>query len=166
MSWSFHLQKINASFEHIAYWYQQFIDRTELHFQTLRERIIRLEDQAYRGPSDEQVERVLRKILAERFSESEGRATLSPHPNIMKEEECFVEDLRDQARLKAVVVDPALLFVDPEAVPSIAYRNAMKVLDRRLMDYPELDQNKSLDPETGHLKPSYGTGQPKSSHDV
>lgn len=137
--------------------------RTELCFRALHERIIRLEDRAYRGPTDEQVERVLRKILAERFSESEGRVNLSHSPVIMKEEEFFVEDLRNQARLKPVAVDPALLFIDPEAVPSLAYANTMKMLDRRLMDYPELDQKK-MNPEAEHLKPNHDTRQPKDSH--
>lgn len=140
--------------------------RTELCFRAMHQRIVRLEDRAYQGPSDEQVERLLRKILAEKFSESEERANLSQNSHIMKEEEYFVEDLRDQTRLKPVAVDPALLFIDPEAVPSMAYANTMRVLDQQLMDYPNLDQKKMLDSETEHLKPSHDTRQPKSSHDV
>lgn len=140
--------------------------RTEMCFRALHQRIVRLEDRAFQGPSDEQVERVLRKILAERFSETEGRASSSQTPTTMKEEEYFVEHLRDQTRLKPVAVDPALLFIDPEAVPSIAYANTMRALDRHLMDYPDIDQKKALDSEAEHLKPSHDTRQPKSSHNV
>lgn len=109
---------------------------------------------------------MLRKILAERFSDSERKANSSQVPSAMKEEEYFVEDLRDQTRLKPVAIDPGLLFIDPEAVPSMAYANTMRVLDRQLMDYPDIDQKKVLDSDTEHWRPNHDARQPKSSQDV
>lgn len=41
---------------------QDFMHRTELCFRALHQRIIRLEDRAYQGPSDEQVRMLLYKL--------------------------------------------------------------------------------------------------------
>jgi hypothetical protein len=119
----------------------EFMHRTELCFRALHERVMKLENQQARhGPSDEQVERVLRKILAERFSDTGTLSVQNPHG--MKKEDYFVEDLRDRTILKPVLVDAASLFVDPEAVPSKAYTDTFKMLDRRLVDFPDLDSKR------------------------
>jgi hypothetical protein len=119
--------------------------RTELCFRALHERLVRLEDRTWQGPSDEQVERVLRKILAERFSAGIAQQDQEDQdPSIMKEEERFVEDRRVLANLKSVHIDPAMLFVHPDTVPSKAYAETMKVLDTRLADFPNIDHNTAV----------------------
>jgi hypothetical protein len=114
------------------------MNRTEQCFRKMHERILQLEDrQDWQGPSDEQVERVLRKILTERFS----GGTMQPvhHPNIMKEADYFVEDPRKHPAPLPVPIDPTFLFVDPESVPSRAYADTIKLLDRRIADFPSID---------------------------
>ncbi|KAH5462911.1 hypothetical protein HBI30_005490 [Parastagonospora nodorum] len=141
MSFTFHLQKINESFDRIALWYREFMHRTELCFRALHERVMRLEDQqAMQRPSDEQVERVLRKILAERFSERDVLSVQNPH--MMKEEDYFVEDRRGRTLPKPVRIDAASLFVNPESVPSKAYTDTFEMLDRGLADFPDLESKR------------------------
>jgi hypothetical protein len=102
---------------------------------------MRLEDQqAMQRPSDEQVERVLRKILAERFSDRDVLSVQNPH--IMKEEEYFVEDRRGRTLPKPIRIDAASLFVDPESVPSKAYTDTFEMLERGLADFPDLDSKR------------------------
>lgn len=120
------------------------MDRTELCFRALHERVMRLEDQqAHQGPSDEQVERVLRKILAERFSECGSLSVQNPH--VLKEEDDFVLDRRNRTIPQPVRFDPESLLVDPEAVPSKAYTDTFKLLNRRLADFPDLDSKGATD---------------------
>jgi hypothetical protein len=118
--------------------------RTEMCFRALHERLVRLEERTLREPSDEQVERVLRKILAERFSEGIAHPVREPS-NIVKEEERFTEDRRIFANLRPVQIDPAVLFVDPDAVPSRAYAETMKKLDTRLADFPNIESNTTVE---------------------
>ncbi|KAH7078327.1 hypothetical protein FB567DRAFT_132658 [Paraphoma chrysanthemicola] len=142
MSWNFQLQKINQSFERIASWYFEFMHRTELCFRALHERIMSLEErQALEGPSDEQVERVLRKILAEKFSYV-GKEQFERSAGV-KEEAYFVEHLRYRSIPVPVAVDPASLFVDPEDVPSKQYAETFRMLESRLEDYPCFDEEES-----------------------
>jgi hypothetical protein len=113
--------------------------RTELSFRALHERLVWLEDrQVGHGPSDEQVERVLRKILAERFSGEDQHPVQDP--NITKEEVYFVENRKRLAILSPVVIDPASLFVEPDAVPSKAYADTFEMLERHLTDFPNINR--------------------------
>jgi hypothetical protein len=139
--------------------------RTELCFRALHERIIWLEErQAWQGPSDEQVERVLRKILAERFAD--GNVQQVQSPNIMKEEDYFVEDRRNLGILRPVAIDPASLFVEPDAVPSKAYVETFNMLERHLADFPDVDLRRTPPHEARDVKMNYDIKQSKSSDGV
>ena len=139
--------------------------RTELCFRALHERISWLEDrQAWQGPSDEQVERVLRKILAERFSD--GNIQQVQNPNVMKEEDYFVEDRRNHSIPRPVAMDPASLTVHPEAVPSKAYADTFRMLEMQLDDFPKVDLNKSTHQESRDVKRNYDIKQPKGTGGV
>jgi hypothetical protein len=61
------------------------------------------------------------------------------HPNIIKEAHYFVEDLRKHLAPLSVPIDPTSLFVDPESVPSRAYADTIKLLDRQIADFPNFD---------------------------
>jgi hypothetical protein len=124
----------------------------------MHERILQLEDrQDWQGPSDEQVERVLRKILAERFSD--GTMHEVQHPDIRRERDYFVEDPRKQPAPRPVLIDPAALFVDPEAVPSKAYADTLNMLEGRLHDFPDATHKMHVveGPRDGKL--NYNMGQ-------
>ncbi|KAJ4990423.1 hypothetical protein SVAN01_04085 [Stagonosporopsis vannaccii] len=138
MSWSFQLQKINQSFEKIAAWYYDFLERTEDAFRALHQRITHLEERQVQGPSDEQVERVLRKILAERFS-GDGSHRIDSM-NIVKGSDFFVEDARSRSTIRPINVDAAALFVEPDSVPSRAYVETFQMLEGRLTEYPHMQQ--------------------------
>jgi hypothetical protein len=139
--------------------------RTELCFRALHERITWLEErQALHGPSDEQVERVLRKILAEKFVE--GHTQHVHNPNVMKEGDFFVEDRRNLAILSPVAMDPASLFVDPEAVPSKAYVETFNMLERHLSDFPDVDLRKTTPPHPRDVKPNSNVRQQRVSEVV
>ncbi|KAF1913610.1 hypothetical protein BDU57DRAFT_580028 [Ampelomyces quisqualis] len=152
MSLSFQLQKINQSIELIASWYHQFMHRTEVYFRNLHERVLRLESQPH-APSDEQVERVLRKILADRFSD--GIAQEVHSPDILNKEDCLVDAQNELANFKPIHVDPALLLVDPNAVPSKAYVETMKLHDRGLDEFPKLDRHRVANSGTNITKLDY-----------
>jgi hypothetical protein len=139
----------------------EFMHRTELCFRSLHERIIRLEErQAWQKPSDEQLERVLRKILAERFTDGERQPV--QNPNVTKEEDYFVEDRRKRAVLSPIVIDPASLFVEPDAVPSKAYTDTFNMLDNHLAGFPNINMKKTIAEDTRDQKRSYGFKEPKS----
>ncbi|KAF1947271.1 hypothetical protein EJ02DRAFT_365485 [Clathrospora elynae] len=145
MSWSFQLQSINRSFERIGSWYQEFMQRTELCFRGLHERIVRLEEgEALQGPTDEQVERVLRKILAERFADPVIHHV--GKRRTMEEGEHFVRNPEDQSHPRPVAMDIASLLVSPESVPSKAYMETFHMLENRLDNFPRIDLNTS-DPD-------------------
>jgi hypothetical protein len=111
--------------------------RTERCFQRLHERIVRLEEnQSSHAPTDEQVERVLRKILAERFSDS----AIHHHKkrDTMQDGGYFARDLNESPYLKPIKIDPASLFVSPESVPSQAYTETFHMLENRLEAFPLL----------------------------
>ncbi|KAF2856595.1 hypothetical protein T440DRAFT_484740 [Plenodomus tracheiphilus IPT5] len=135
MSWSFQLQSINHSFERIASWYREFMHRTELCFRELHERVTLLEQhQPTQGPTDEQVERVLRKILAERFSLP--NAQTAEHSKDMNDNSAFVGDRRFLPYPRSILIDPASLVVEPDAVPSKAYVETFHMLENRLATFP------------------------------
>jgi hypothetical protein len=141
------------------------MERIELSFRALHERVMRLEDQqARQGPSDEQVERVLRKILAERFSENSSLSVQNPH--IMKEEDYFVLDRRDRTIPSPIRFDPRSLLVDPDAVPSKAYADTFKLLNRRLAEFPDLDSKGATNPEPIDMKLNYGFRHSRRSDGV
>jgi len=138
VSWSFQLQNINRSFERIAGWYTEFMIRTESCFRAFHERILQLEErQTWAGPSDEQVERVLRKILAERFA-SPGIPAPSSSTS---EDEYFVANPKELAYPKPIPIDPATLLVEPDSVPSKAYAETIILLENGLRRYPQLEVN-------------------------
>jgi hypothetical protein len=134
------------------------MNRTEQCFRKMHERISQLEDrQDWHAPSDEQVERVLRKILAERFSDG----TLPPiqYQNIMKEADYFVEDARRQPAPLPVLIDPASLMTDPDSVPSKAYADTINLLDKRIARFPNFDHRNHVNEGTRDVKRNYKLGQ-------
>ncbi|KAL5465507.1 hypothetical protein PMIN06_000661 [Paraphaeosphaeria minitans] len=138
MSWNYTVNQINLSFDRIAQWYQDFLRRSEAAFQGLHDRVAVLEQhQASQGPSDEQVERVLRKILAERFGDTGSMRVESP--SLTRDVEYFVNPPKSSIPIpRAPLIDPAMLFVDPEAVPSKAYSQTFQMLERGLSQYPHV----------------------------
>ena len=109
--------------------------RTELCFRKMNDRILRLEQkQLVQGPTDEQVERVLRKILAERFASLEvPQVKLAPHePGVA----WFVKEPNDHLYPRSIKMDVASLLVSPESVPSRAYMETFQMLEDGVNDYP------------------------------
>jgi hypothetical protein len=109
--------------------------RTELCFRKMNERLLRLEQkQLTQGPTDEQVERVLRKILAERFATLDvPQIKLAPlEPGVA----WFVKDPNDHLYPRSIKMDVASLLVSPESVPSRAYMETFKMLEDDVNDYP------------------------------
>jgi hypothetical protein len=100
---------------------------------------MRLEDRAWQAPSDEQVERVLRKILAERFSGGQEPSST------VKEEAPFVEDRKNLINLRPIRIDPAMLFVHPNDVPSRAYVETMDQLNKQLETFPSIENNTTVE---------------------
>jgi hypothetical protein len=118
------------------------MQRTESCVQMLHERIVSLEErqQSDQSPSDEQVERVLRKILAERFGgPSTGRSERSEDT---KPNSYFAGCTGELGIVKPLVIDPAMLVVDPAAVPSKAYSDTFNMLESRLAEFPNYDVKK------------------------
>lgn len=135
MSFSYQLQMINQSFDRIASWYHEFMRRTELCFQKMNQRILRLEQkQVAQGPTDEQVERVLRKILAERILGS-GPQQFKMMDTI-RDGGWFVKDPDEHLYPKSIKIDVASLLVSPDSVPSHAYTETFKMLEDDVNDYP------------------------------
>jgi hypothetical protein len=118
------------------------------------------ERQAWQKPSDEQLERVLRKILAERFADGERQPVQSP--NVTKEEDQFVEDRRKSAVLSPVAIDASSLFVEPDAVPSKAYTDTFNMLENHLVGYPNIDMKRTVVEDTRDQKRSYGFMESRS----
>ncbi|RMZ72887.1 hypothetical protein GMOD_00009666 [Pyrenophora seminiperda CCB06] len=133
MSFSYQLQKINQSFDQIAAWYQEFMRRTEMCIRKLHERLELLEQRSpvpVQAPTDEQLERVLRKILAERFSDPGMQPMKKDGP--VQDPGWFVKDPYP----KSIKMDVTSLLVSPEAVPSRAYTETFRMLERELDGYP------------------------------
>lgn len=143
MSWNYAVAQINQSLEQLALWYREFMHRTEQSFRAIHERVMFLEQrQAWKGPSDEQVERILRKILAERFADAGVQRV--ENPNVMKDSDYFVENPKEDAIIpKAIAIDVASLQVDAKAVPSKAYGQTLQMLESRLPGFPNVDLGKS-----------------------
>lgn len=117
--------------------------RVEASFRALHERIEHLERrQAGQGPSDEQVERVLRRILAERFADAEFQRL--DNPTELKDGDFFIKRPNmDISIPRTISIDAASLQVDPDAVPSKAYGQAFQMLEKGLQDFPQVDVAKS-----------------------
>lgn len=117
--------------------------RVETSFQALHERIEYLEQrQAGEGPTDEQVERILRKILSERFADanvghvggSSGR----------KDANAFLRKPDTSLSVpKAIPISITELEVNPEAMPSKAYGQSFQMLEKELSNFPRVDTTKS-----------------------
>lgn len=134
----------------------EFLQRTEDCFRALHERVSYLEErQAWHGPSDEQVERVLRKILAERFANDGLHRTDSL--NVAKSGDFIIEDARNRSTIRPITINAASLFVDPESVPSRAYAETFQMLEGRLNDYPRVRQEEPMDERAldGRIKVEY-----------
>ncbi|KAF1958824.1 hypothetical protein CC80DRAFT_364175, partial [Byssothecium circinans] len=133
MSWNFAVHQINKSFDQIAVWYKDFMQRTETSFQALHERIKYLE-QRQAQLDDEQLERVLRKILAEKFGDP--RAGLADG---MRNGTFVLNRPGDALAPKPVSIDAAELAVDVDSMPSKGYRETFKMLQSGLRSFPDLD---------------------------
>lgn len=134
----------------------EFLQRTEDCFRALHERISYLEQQQARQcPSDEQVERVLRKILAERFANDGPLRTDSM--NLLKGHDFFIEEAKNRSTIKPIHIDASSLFVEPEAVPSKAYAETFQMLEGRLDEYPRINEDESaqVDAFEGKIKVEY-----------
>jgi len=131
MSFTYQLQKINQSFDQIAAWYQEFMRRTELCFRKLHDRILLLEQRPpIQAPTDEQLERVLRKILAERFSGPDMHHMKTD--DSVRDERWFIKDPFP----KSLKMNVASLLVPPDSVPSQAYTDTFRMLEDELDDFP------------------------------
>ncbi|KAF2641648.1 hypothetical protein P280DRAFT_489103 [Massarina eburnea CBS 473.64] len=141
MSWSYTLHQINRSFEQIVQWYREFMHRTETSFQAFHERVKYLE-QRQAQQDDEQLERVLRKILAEKFVDPSA-VSRSELANGMRNGTFVMSTPNDPLAPKPVDIDAASLAVDPEAVPSKSYGETLKMLESKLHSFPEIDKARS-----------------------
>ncbi|KAF2264364.1 hypothetical protein CC78DRAFT_233649 [Lojkania enalia] len=139
MSWTYAYHQINQSFERIAIWYREFMHRTEQAFREMHQRVTYLEEHhAWPGPSDEQVERILRKILAEKFGNA--GVELADNPNTTNERPYFVQKPNDDLAFpKPIPIDGASLAVDPEAIPSKTYGQTFQMLESKLSSFPNMD---------------------------
>ncbi|KAI4653982.1 hypothetical protein J4E93_001750 [Alternaria ventricosa] len=163
MSFTFQVQKINQSFDQIAAWYHEFMRRTELCFRKMHERILVLEQrQNIQGPTDEQVERVLRKILDERFSD------LATHHvrkhDTTQDRSWFVKDPNDLPYPRPMKMDVASLLIQPDAVPSKAYSETFRMLEDGLRSFP-VDHSMDSDDEEDY-KINVGIRDGRSSRSV
>lgn len=133
----------------------EFLQRTEYAFQALSLRISRLEERQAKGPSDEQVERVLRKILAERFANDGSHRTDSMH--LIKNNDFFPEDVKGRSTIRPIRIDAASLFVEPESVPSKAYAETFQMLEGRLTEYPRMHEEEPTEDNVmdGTIKVEY-----------
>lgn len=112
--------------------------KTELCFREMHHRLVHLEEkQAPFGPTDEQVERAVRKILAEKFSSTGSQ----PVEDLGAGRDHFVEDRNLLAFPKPILYDPASLIVDPESVPSKKYVETFQQLEKELVGFPNTKLN-------------------------
>lgn len=158
MSFNYVVGQINASLERLVFYYRAFMERTEAAFRGMHERVLRLEEQqSWQGPSDEQVERVLRKIFAERFADPGVQHTRT---HAMKDGDTFVKPKKGDAIIP-LPIDISLesLQVDPKAMPSQQYAETLNMLEHKLPSFPELHLSKPAGKERGDkedIKPPSG----------
>jgi hypothetical protein len=117
----------------------EFMHRVENSFRALHERIEYLERRhAEQGPSDEQVERVVRKIFAECFAD--GRFPRLDNPGELKDGDSSAKRQNFAFSIPSIIsIDPASLQVDPDAVPSKAYGQSFQMLEKGLQEFPRVD---------------------------
>jgi hypothetical protein len=127
----------------------------------IHERIVYLEErQVVQGPSDEQVERVLRRILAEKFSSN--RTERVKTTNVLNGDDYFVENRKDMAVSRPVAFDLASLLVDPESVPSKAYAETFQMLENRLACFPHIGAGGGTQVSPADTKMSFDVKEPNS----
>jgi hypothetical protein len=134
----------------------EFLQRTEDCFRALHDRVSYLEErQARNGPSDEQVERVLRKILAEKFTHDALHRTDSL--DMAKSSDFFIENARNRSTIRPITINAASLLVEPDSVPSNAYAETFQMLEGRLAEYPRMCQEEPGDESAmeGKIKVEY-----------
>lgn len=119
-----------------------FLQRTEYALQALSLRISRLEERQVTESSDEQVERVLRKILAERFANDGSHRTDSM--NLIRDD-FSLENTKGRSTIRPIRISAASLFVEPESVPSKAYTETFQMLEGRLTEYPCIHEEPAED---------------------
>lgn len=175
MSLSYHLEKINKAFEQMTAWYKEFMNRTNECFKTIHARQLQLEDrvaqfehQSWQGPSDEQLERVLRKILAERFADPNGRS--GDGMDTIKATPRFLDQLKeDLIYPRPIPLDLASLQVDGKEVPSEKYAEDMRMLESELEHFPQTDMNaptpESIDRDTKHRLNEFRQPESLKNHD-
>jgi hypothetical protein len=153
MSYTYIVGNLSTGMERLVNWYREFMRRTEHSFRDMHRRILVLEQrQSWKGPSDEQVERALRKILAEKFCDP-GSQKIDNPPG-MKDGDYFVENpSMDGVVPHAIPMDLNMPDMDPEAVPSKTYRDTLDMLEGKLPGFPDLDISKPLEDEDDDEEP-------------
>jgi len=151
MSWNYAVHQINQAFEQMAFWYRDFMQRTEQSFRAMHQRLVYLEErEAWQGPSDEQLERVLKKILAEKFNNADAPRGEQP-PNTLKNGRYFVERPKEDASVpKAIPIDMAILRADAAAVPSENYLQTLRMLESELVDFPHVELSRNTQRDSVH----------------
>ena len=127
------------------------MQRTEQSFRAMHQRLVYLEErEAWQGPSDEQLERVLKKILAEKFNDTDVPRGEQP-PNALKNGTYFMERPKEDASVpKAIPIDMAALQVDAAAVPSENYLQTLRMLESELVDFPHVELNRNTQRDSVH----------------
>ncbi len=128
----------------------EFLQRTEDAFRTLHQRVLYLEERQIQGPSDEQLERVLRRILAERFAGDGSHRTDSM--DVAKGSNFFLEGAKNQPTITPINIDPAALFVEPESVPSRVYAETFRMLQGRLAEFPNTHQQEPVESDAADAR--------------
>lgn len=172
MSLTYQVTQINTSLEDMVKYFDEYMSRTEQAFQAMHQRLVYLERRLNTSDrsalSDAQVERVLRKILAEKFTADTNTTPHSEVSEFMRHQNgpdprhhplpagapeggSFV--LKDDLIVpKRVEIDIKSLLVDPEAMPTAAFGRDMERLQHNLRDFPQLDPNKR--PKAGKAQSS------------
>lgn len=136
--------------------------RTECSFQQLHERIAYLEQQCnVQEPTDEQVERVLRKILADKFSAPDVQAPQSLHSH--RNGGYFVENPKGPPCPQPIPFDPASLVTEPDSVPSKRYMETVQMLENNLMQFPHLIRGSGAQNQVNGVKRDVEIKKPRGS---
>ncbi|KAF7564620.1 hypothetical protein PtrM4_040540 [Pyrenophora tritici-repentis] len=107
---------------------------SRIYAQNRVERILLLEQRPpIQAPTDEQLERVLRNILAERFSDPVMHHMKKD--DVARDEGWFVKDPYP----KSIKMNVASLLVPPESVPSQTYTDTFRMLEDGLDGFPGED---------------------------
>lgn len=163
MSFNFVVENLNTSIGRLVNWYREFMRRTEHAFRAMNRRILALEQREAR-PTDEQVERALRKIFADKFADP-GLQKMKIS-NVMKEGEYFVGDPNADGVIPyAIEMDPDTLQVDPDGYPSEKYRETLEMLEGKVNQFPDLDSsNPGEDDDEAPTAQRARPSPPRSDH--